>query len=147
MSPATTFLSLPRMSRTRKRFALGYLLFVLILVIIYHIPWERLNQSAGGEWDSYYRWLGPAPAGLEMQMTRDEDNPSIFYIFTYDPAPETDRIITGIDPAIADFHLTAAVDVNPVIVGIGMTENVQSVDSDIFAVAQMTCPRRRIPQP
>ena len=94
MSPATTFLSLPRMSRARKRFALGYLLFVLILVIIYHIPWERPNRSAGGEWDTYSPWLGPAPAGLEMQMTRDEDNPSIFYIFTYDPAPETDRIIT-----------------------------------------------------
>ena len=32
MNGTSTFLSLPRLSKTRKRFALGYLLFILLLI-------------------------------------------------------------------------------------------------------------------
>ena len=32
MNGMSTFLSIPRLSKTRKRFALGYLLFILLLI-------------------------------------------------------------------------------------------------------------------
>ena len=48
MNGMSTFLSIPRLSKTRKRFALGYLLFILLLITPIYIPWSKLPETATG---------------------------------------------------------------------------------------------------
>lgn len=92
MNGMSTFLSIPRLSKTRKRFALGYLLFILLLITPIYIPWSKLPETATGAWNDFERWLGPAPTGLEMRQTHNEEEHSTLYLFTFAPAPEQESL-------------------------------------------------------
>lgn len=94
MSNMSTFLSLPRLSKTRKRFALGYLLFILLLIAPLYIPWSKIPETDTGAWDDFQRWIGPAPTGLEMRQTHHEEENSTLYLFTFDSAPEQESLFT-----------------------------------------------------
>ena len=94
MSNMSTFLSLPRLSKTRKRFALGYLLFILLLIAPPYIPWSKIPETDTGAWDDFQRWIGPAPTGLEMRQTHHEEENSTLYLFTFDSAPEQESLFT-----------------------------------------------------
>lgn len=92
MNGMSTFLSIPRLSKMRKRFALGYLLFILLLITPIYIPWSKLPETATGAWNDFERWLGPAPTGLEMRQTHNVEEHSTLYLFTFAPAPEQESL-------------------------------------------------------
>ncbi|MBR5890165.1 MAG: hypothetical protein IKY92_09010 [Akkermansia sp.] len=83
------------MNRTRKRYTIGYLIFILILGILHLHPWPNPPETAGEAWNRVHPWFGPAPVQLELDSTYQEAEHITHYHFQFAPdAEKEEHIIT-----------------------------------------------------
>ena len=102
------------MSKGRKIYTAGYLIFLSILLFLQFFPIPMPEKTPVESWNMFHRWLGPAPAQLEQTTFPTGLERSTYYGFTFPGSADKEKELAeflelqeSAEPLPEDWHMTA----------------------------------------
>ena len=102
------------MSKGRKIYTAGYLIFLSILLFLQLFPIPMPEKTPVESWDIFHRWLGEAPAQLEQTTFPTGMERSTYYGFTFPGSADKEKELAeflelqeSAEPLPEVWHMTA----------------------------------------
>ncbi len=102
------------MSKGRKIYTAGYLIFLSILLFLQFFPIPMPEKTPVESWNIFHRWLGEAPAQLEKNTIPTGMESSTYFCFTFPSSADKEQELAeflelqeSAEPLPEDWHMTA----------------------------------------